>query len=88
VSFVFSGDPPSLDDMKKVFEDAEDWIQYDSSRAWVMYTDGDLDTWRDKIRKIHGLSEESAFFLVEFKEPRNYSGYMYDVFWEWLTKTR
>jgi len=84
VAFSISG-PVPIDALKKVFDTALDWIRYDD-RCWILYTNTEIDTWRDRIRKTPGIKVTDGFFLCEFEGK--YSGYMDKWVWDWLQKDR
>ena len=69
-----------------MFDKAADWIRYDA-QGWVLYTSIDLDVWRDRVRKVPGVNEDTSFFLVVFNRDET-SGYMTQSFWDWLSKHR
>jgi hypothetical protein len=83
VGFNFTGIPP-VGALEKVFAGAIDWLRYDY-RCWILYTTTDLDTWRDRIRKVPGLGAKDSFFLCEIAD---YSGYMNTWVWQWLRNKR
>ncbi len=73
--------------LEKTFSAAHDWIRV-NSHMWILYSNTDLDTWRDRIRRTPGIIMESnGFFLSEF-EAGKYSGYQNDATWAWLSRSR
>jgi len=84
ISFVFSGPVPDLKKLEAVFQPALDWIRYGPS-AWILYSNTELDIWRDRIHMCSVIRDTDAFFLCEFK---NYSGYQLKSTWDWLDKAR
>jgi len=87
VGFGISGPLPE-EALKKVFNSALDWMKYDD-HAWILYTNTDIDTWRDRIRATPGIKEADSFFLCVFHvTPKSYSGYMQQFAWDWLIKDR
>jgi hypothetical protein len=59
-----------------------DWYRY-GAYAWIIYADGSLDYWRDRLRSMPALSGGTSFFLCEFEVGRH-SGYLYDLGWNWF----
>ena len=72
--------------LEKVFDKASDWIRY-NSHCWILYTRTDLDTWRDRIRKLPQIKDTDSFLLCEINVNVR-SGYMEEKVWEWLAKDR
>jgi hypothetical protein len=85
VSFSFSGAVPDLTKLEELFNLALDWIRYGTT-AWILYSNTDLDTWRDRIRACPAVKDTDAFLITEFNS--NYSGYQLKSTWDWLQKTR
>jgi hypothetical protein len=85
IGFNFTGTPP-IDALAEKFKAALDWLRYDYS-CWLLYTNTELDIWRDRIRGTPGVQKEDSFFLCEF-DPKGYSGYMHQWAWDWLKKDR
>lgn len=84
IGFKFSGVVPPMADLEKVFNLALDWIRFDT-HCWIVYSNTELDTWRDRIRNIDSIGASDAFFLTEFN---SYSGYQTKDVWEFLQKAR
>lgn len=82
IGFNFRGEPP-IDALEALFGNALDWLRYDPS-CWILYTSTDLDTWRDRIRKITG----DTFLMFEFDRTAYVSGYQPTWVWQWLQKDR
>jgi hypothetical protein len=85
IGFGFTGQPP-VDELKKVFDKALDWMRYSDSN-WILYTTTDINVWRDRIRQLNGISTSDSVFLCEF-ELGSKTGYMHDWVWTWLSKPR
>jgi hypothetical protein len=85
VGLSFDKEPPEAE-LEGLFSKAKDWVRYDM-HCWILYTSTELDTWRDRIRKLPSIKETDAFFLCEFG-PGEYSGYQHKMVWDWLGKAR
>ena len=62
-----------------------DWYRH-GAYSWIIYADGGLDWWRDRLRLVPALSSGTATFFLS--EITNYSGYLPKMGWEWLGKPR
>ena len=82
---IGSVNPPNTA-LEKTFSTAMDWIRY-STHSWILYTNVELDVWRDRIRNTEGIQASDSFFLSEFSEGE-YSGYQQEAVWKWLGKPR
>lgn len=85
IGLSFTGEVP-LAELETAFNLALDWIRYDQ-HCWILYTNTELDIWRDRIKKISAVSTS---FLCEFENhpSSNYSGYQRAAVWEFLNKSR
>lgn len=72
--------------LEKTFNLALDWIRYEE-HCWILYSNTELDTWRDRIRKLPSISENDSFFLTEFSQGE-YSGYQHKAVWDFMGKAR
>ena len=79
VGFSFTGEPP-IDAIEKVFDKAVDWMRYDS-HCWILYTALPLNRWRNRLRTIPELSNDSSFLLTE---SDSHSGYQQTWVWDWF----
>jgi len=81
---------PPITGLEKCFNSALDWYRY-SDYSWVLYTTTDIDTWRDRIRKVRGMKMAEVIFFMCVFDPtvsKSYSGYMTKDFWDWLKESR
>jgi hypothetical protein len=85
IGFSFEDEPP-MEELEKIFSTARDWVRYDI-HCWILYSNTELDIWRDRIRNSPSIKESDSFFLCEFPKTA-YSGYQYDVVWDFLNKDR
>jgi hypothetical protein len=85
IGFNFTGEPP-LKALAETFNRALDWMRY-SQNCWIIYSNTELETWRDRIRQTPGVLPGDSFFLSEFNSQA-YTGYQYDWVWQWLHKAR
>lgn len=85
IGLSFSGAAP-VAELENVFNLALDWVRYDT-HCWILYSNTELDTWRDRIKKIAAVSTS---FLCEFERVSGtkYSGYQREAVWNFLNKAR
>ena len=65
VSFVFTTSSHPVDALENAFDNAEDWLRI-ADHLWILYSDADLRTWRNRIKRVAGLLSTDTFFLSEF----------------------
>lgn len=82
---IYFEEEPEIEAAKVVFNTALDWIKY-GSHSWILYSNVELDTWRDRI-KTKLVPGDHTFFINEFEKGRD-SGYLTKSVWDWLNKTR
>lgn len=85
VGLNFSG-TPNVEEIEKSFSLALDWVRYDI-HCWILYSNTELDIWRDRIRNLSCITANDSFFLCEFERSR-YSGYQQKMVWDFLNKVR
>jgi hypothetical protein len=86
IGFSFTDQEPPAEELEKLFSTAVDWVRYDM-HCWILYSNTELDTWRDRIRKSPSIKDTDAFFLCEFDKD-GYSGFQYKMVWDFLSKVR
>ncbi len=97
IGFNLQDQAPSNKDLEGIFNTAIDWLRYDS-HCWILYTTTELDTWRDRIRKVFDAKAEAilpgepkpktpTFLLFEI-DVNERSGWAYQWIWDWLSKNR
>jgi len=86
ISFAVAQGNPPIEELKKVFDGAMDWVRY-APHAWIVLTGLPIHTWRDRIRNCPGIQPQDSFFLCEF-DPSQADGYQDSMIWEWLKKQR
>ena len=86
IGFCFAAQEPPVAELEKIFNTALDWVRYDI-HGWILYTNAELDTWRDRIHNSPAIKEQDAFFLCEFGGGE-YSGYQRKIVWDFLSKVR
>jgi hypothetical protein len=85
ITFLFKGVHP-VEALEKTFSNALDWIRI-ADHLWILYSNTDLDTWRDRIKATPGIVPADSFFLSEFSEGQ-YSGFQVRATWDWFRKAR
>jgi hypothetical protein len=85
VGFSFAEAPP-VTELEKLFSKALDWVRYDA-HCWILYSNTELETWRDRIRNLPSIKGSDSFFLCEF-DRGGYSGYQHKLVWDFLNKAR
>ena len=68
-----SGEIP-VEALERLFQTALDWMRYDS-HCWILYSNTELEIWRDRIRKIEGMKAGTSYMLCEFDASQT-SGYL------------
>lgn len=72
--------------IEKALESAPDWYRH-GAYTWIVYADGSLDEWRDRLRLAAGLSGKTSFLLSEL-DPDKCSGYLLEGGWNFLRRER
>jgi hypothetical protein len=86
VGFSFSGQAPTEAELEALFNTALDWVRYDM-HCWILYSNTELETWRDKIRNSSAIKGQDSFLLCEFEKSK-YTGYQHKIVWDFFNKVR
>lgn len=73
--------PEGISEIENLLDEG-DWYR-NGAYSWLVYADGSLDDWRDRLRSLKALSGAASFFLSEVTKE-NYSGYLNKTGWHWL----
>jgi len=86
VGFDFSGEQAVVTELEELFSKALDWARYDT-HCWILYTNTELEIWRDRIRNLPSIKNTDSFFLCDFERGKS-NGYLQKTMWDWLNKSR
>ncbi len=71
-----------VEEIEQLLKEADDWYRH-GAYSRLIYVDGSLDYWRERLRSTTALGGTNSFFWCEVTIP--YSGYLLPSGWEWLT---
>jgi hypothetical protein len=86
VSIVWGGAAKSIEQLRPIFDLADDWLSYGSSN-WIIYTGEDQFIWQGRIMAIVDTSVD-RFFICEISDVHDTSGFLSEWTWKWLRKPR
>ena len=68
-----------------VFNKALDWVRY-APNCWIVWTTSTTEQWHARL-KPH-LTDKDHMFIVALDLSQEYSGWLPQEVWDWLSKDR
>lgn len=85
VSIVWGGTPKTLDQLRPIFDLADEWLCYGGSN-WIVYTSETTFTWQGRMRAVTGDSD--VFFISQIQNVTECGGWLPQWMWAWIKKPR
>ena len=70
----------SLDDLKKVIDNALHWYRL-NSKVWIVYTTSDAEKWYGRLKKFVEINGNIFICRLDISDRQ---GWMNKEFWRWL----
>jgi hypothetical protein len=86
VSIVWGSTAKSPNQLKPIFDLADDWITYGGNN-WIIYTAEASVTWQGRVMAVLNISEDFCF-ISEIANVHETTGFLPGWVWEWLRKPR
>jgi hypothetical protein len=86
ISIVWRGPEKKLDQLRPIFDLAEDWVMYGNSN-WIIYTSENLLTWHGRIKAVVNESQDS-FVICEVPNKESFIGWCPQYVVDWIEKPR
>lgn len=86
ISIVWRGSEKTVEQLRPIFDLAEDWIMYGNSN-WIIYTSEDRLTWCGRIRAVIDEPTDS-FVICEVPSGDSFVGWCPKAVADWIHKPR
>lgn len=86
VSIVWRSTPKLPDQLKPIFNLADDWVTYGNGN-WIIYTGEDASVWQGRVIAMLDVSQDGCF-ISEISDVHDTSGWLPAWVWQWLRKPR
>ena len=83
ISFNFAG-VPKIEELLPAFNHALDWVRY-APNCWIVWTTSSAGKWYERL-KPH-LTDNDHMLIVTLN-LQEYSGWLPQWVWDWITKER
>lgn len=80
VSIVWGETSKGLEQLRGIFNDADDWITYGGSN-WILYTSDEIYTWQARLVAVIDQAKDS-FFICEILNIDFAGGWMPRWVWD------